>query len=162
LLNYFVVCQNKIFKLTVLGLGLAGVLVSLTAGLLSTARLDKLYESIWLPLTANEIAMIKQSVAGTRPVQARMTIQYPDPNARDLALSFQQLFSEVGFNPEMKRDILQSGVSTIRIEPDDNDVEMLQTMIKSIENITKGRIRWELTDSRGRGQTRIFIGQKGT
>jgi hypothetical protein len=136
-------------RLAIFILGLLGVFVSVLRSYEDRARIDELSGLRWTPLTANEIAEIKQSVAGTRPAQPTMSIQYLDSNAHDLALSFKQLFSDVGFDPKILLDTrLSPGVGTIKIEADDSDVEMLRKIINSIENFTKGRIKCELTDSR--------------
>jgi len=159
----FVLPQKTfLIRLVIFVLGLLGVLVSGERYYQDQARIDELSELRWVPLTANEIAVIKQSVAGIRPAQPTMNIQYLDSNAHDLALSFKQLFSDIGFDPKIVLDTRLSAVGTIKIEEDDSDVEMLSKIINSIENVTQGRIKCEFANSRGQGQTRIFIGQKGT
>jgi hypothetical protein len=154
--------KTFLIRLVIFVLGLLGVLVSGERYYQDQARIDELSELRWVPLTANEIAVIKQSVAGIRPAQPTMNIQYLDSNAHDLALSFKQLFSDIGFDPKIVLDTRLSAVGTIKIEEDDSDVEMLSKIINSIENVTQGRIKCEFANSRGQGQTRIFIGQKGT
>jgi hypothetical protein len=139
-------------------LGLLGVFVSGARYYEDRARIDELSALRWAPLTASEIVAIKQSVAGIRPAQPTMTIQYLDSNAHDLALSFKQLFSDVGFDPKILLDTRLSGVGTIKIEGDDSDVEMLRKISNAIENVTKGRIKCEFTNA---GFNRILIGQKG-
>lgn len=116
----------------------------------------------WMPLTADEIVAIKHPVAGTRPVQPTMHIQYLDANAYDLAVSFKKLFTEIGFNPIIQLDTRVSTVGTIILDADDNDAKLVRNVINSIETVTKDRIKCELRVSKGQGQTRIFIGQKDT
>jgi hypothetical protein len=91
-----------------------------------------------------------------------MTIQYLDSNAYDLTKSLESLFSGVGFNPKILLDTrVAVGNGTIKIESDDSDTQMLTQITNSINNVTQGRIKCAVADSKGHGQTRIFIGQKG-
>jgi hypothetical protein len=113
-----------------------------------------------MPLTDDEIVGIKHSVAGTRPAQPTMHIQYLDPNAYDLAISFKKLFSDIGFNPIILLDTHMSFVGAVKLDADDSDAELVRKIVDSIETVTKGRIKCELRVSKGQGQTRIFIGQK--
>ena len=116
----------------------------------------------WTPLTEEEIISIKHSVAGTRPTQPMMTIQYLDANAYDLAESFNQLFSDIGFKPLMLLDArLSGGVGLLRVYADDRDAELVTKIINSIEDVTRGHIKCDLQIiSKDQGPTRILIGQK--
>jgi hypothetical protein len=136
---------------------LLGVFVSTARYYEDRARIDELSALRWTPLTASEIAEIKQSVRGIQPAQPTMNIQYLDSNAHDLALSFKQLFSDVGFDPRILLDTRLSQVG-IKIEADDSDVEMLTKISNAIETVTKGGIKCEFTNAKF---TRILIGQKG-
>jgi hypothetical protein len=87
-----------------------------------------------------------------------MNIQYLDSNAFDLAMSFQQLFTGIGFEPRVMRDTLLSSVGLVKINANDSDLELIRKIISSIETVTNGRIKFELKSGEF---TTIFIGQKG-
>jgi hypothetical protein len=116
----------------------------------------------WTPLTEEEIISIKHSVAGTRPTQPTMTIKYLDANAYDLAESFNQLFSDIGFKPQMLLEPrLSGGVGLLRMLADERDAQLVTKIINSIEDVTRGRMKCELQIiPQGEGPTRILIGQK--
>jgi hypothetical protein len=115
-----------------------------------------------MPLTEEEIISIKHSVAGTRPTQPTMTIKYLDANAYDLAESFNQLFSDIGFKPQMLLEPrLSGGVGLLRMLADERDAQLVTKIINSIEDVTRGRMKCELQIiPQGEGPTRILIGQK--
>jgi hypothetical protein len=151
--------------LIVISLGLP-ILVSMALG--SQSQIAGLRKQIagltrlrWIPLTEEEIISIKHSVAGTRPSQPMMTIQYLDANAYDLAESFDELFSDIGFKPLMLLDAkLSGGVGLLRVYTDDRDAELVTKIINSMEDVTRGRIKYDLQISKDQGQTKILIGQK--
>jgi hypothetical protein len=124
------------------------------------AQVDELSRLKWMPLSADEIVAIKHSAAGTQPIEPTMTIQYLGSNAYDLAVSFERLFSEIGFKPKILLDNHLSFVEVIKIEPDGRDADLLNKIVNSIETVTKDRVKCEFTNSKGQGSTRIFIGQK--
>jgi hypothetical protein len=124
------------------------------------AQVKELSRLRWIPLTADEIVAIKNSVSGTRPIEPTMHIQYLDANAYDFAVSVKELFAEIGFNPILLLDTRLSFVGMIVFDADDRDVELVKKIKSSIEIVTKNRVKCDLRVSKDQGQTRVFIGQK--
>jgi len=125
-------------------------------------QISELSRLRWMPLTADEIVAIRHSVAETQPAQPTMNIQYLDSNAYDLAESFKQLFTDIGFKPNIQLDTRLSSVGVVKIDADDSDAELVKKIVNAVETVTKGRIKCELKTSKGQGQTRILIGQRDT
>jgi hypothetical protein len=150
--------------LIVISLGLP-ILVSMALGSQSEIAASRKQIAVltrlrWMPLSEEEIISIKHSVAGTRPTQQTMTIQYLDDNAYDLAESFNRLFKDVGFKPTLIPDNRLSAVGAVKVDADDRDAELARRIVGSIEEVTKDRIKCDLGFVKNQGQTRILIGQK--
>ena len=96
-LNLVLAKQTLWARLAIFILGLLGVFISVLQSYEDRAL-------IWTPLSDSQIEAIERPVIVTQPTKPTMTIQYLDTNAKGLAVSFQRLFSDVGFHPKLLPD----------------------------------------------------------